>query len=433
MGITRTLRVISSAALTGALIFASAPTAAADQVRNDQWTLKHLEAEAIWKITKGKGQTVALIDDGVNASHRDLRGNVLKGKNFLDGGSTSPSPGDSHGTSMASLIAGHGHGPGGRSGVMGLAPEAKVLPILDDGSGVKGSAPAIRWAVDQGASVINISQGGSDSSGDEKEAIAYALERDVLVVAGAGNSNGEVAYPAAYPGVLAVSAVQKDDTLWPKSNRGPQVKISAPGADIVSAGGPSNINGYGLASGTSDATAYTSAAAALLRARFPDLTAGQVATRLTETAEMPAAAKGAKVPNERYGYGSIRPLAALREDIPKGSKFGPLSVPQQVKQKQEAAEQAKEDKALEEKQDREFVILWTITGILAFLFVGAIVLTIVLIRRRRRNRNNGPGGPGAPGGYPYPPHQAPGYGMPQQQQPYVQQQMPAPPQQPPNN
>src|SRR5690606_21025472 len=86
MGITRALRVFSSAALTGAMIFASAPNAAADQVRDDQWALKSLDAESIWKTTKGKGQTVAVIDNGVNADHLDLKGNVLEGKDFVDGG-----------------------------------------------------------------------------------------------------------------------------------------------------------------------------------------------------------------------------------------------------------------------------------------------------------------------------------------------------------
>ncbi|MFC4497666.1 type VII secretion-associated serine protease mycosin [Streptomyces ovatisporus] len=433
MGIKGTLRVISSAALTGALVFTSAPNAAADQVRSDQWALESLEASSIWKTTKGKGQTVAVIDNGVNSSHPDLKGNVLKGKNFIEGGDAEPAPEDSHGTSVASLIAGHGHGPGGRDGVMGLAPEAKILPILDDGSGEQGSAQAIRYAVDQGATVINISQGGETSAPGETKAISYALKRDVLVVAGTGNKAASVAYPAAYPGVLAVSAVKQDGTHWPKSNRGPKVMLSAPGDKIVSAGKPGDLDGYGMASGTSDSTAYTSAAAALLRAKYPDLSAGQIANRLTKTAEMPAAERSAKLPDERYGYGAIRPLAALQEDIPKGSKYGPLAVPEQNDSDQTGTQKTEDDRALEEKQEREFVILWTITGILAFLFVGGIILLIVVIRRRKRNRNNGPGGPGAPGGSAYPPGQAPGYGMPQQQQQPYAPQSPAPPQQPPYN
>jgi type VII secretion-associated serine protease mycosin len=435
MGIKATLRVVASAALTGALVFASAPNAAADQVRDDQWALKSLEAESIWKLTKGRGQTVAVIDTGVNAEHPDLKGNVLKGKDFVDGGSTAPDAGEDHGTAMAGAISARGHGQGNGDGVIGLAPEAKILPIRDEGTREDGFAASIRYAVDRGASVINISLSGDPAEEREAEeaAVAYALKRDVVIVAGTGNDGGPVGYPAAYPGVVAVSGVNQDGSFWDKSNRGKETLISAPAEKIVSTGGRGDASRYRLGTGTSDSTAYVSATVALLQSKFPDLTAGQVVNRLTKTAETPAGESSSKLPDERFGYGAIRPLAALQKDIPKGPKYGPLTLPLDIKNEIEAAKQAKEDKALEEKQDREFVILWTITGILAFLFVGAIVLTIVLIRRSRRNRNNGPGGPGAPGGYPYPPHQAPGYGMPQQQQPYVQQQMPAPPQQPPNN
>ncbi|GGO55991.1 hypothetical protein GCM10012287_48540 [Streptomyces daqingensis] len=433
MDVKRSLRVIAGATLTGVLVCATAPNAAADQVRDDQWALDYLEAESVWKITKGKGQVIAVIDDGVNADHPDLKGNVLKGRDFIDGGgSGSPRGGANHGTAMAGIIAGHGHGPGNSAGVMGLAPEAKILPIRADGSDATGGANAIKYAVDQGASVINISQGGGIKTETEAEAIAYALRKNVPVFASTGNDGGAVEYPAAHPGVVPVGGVQRNGKIWKNSNRGKETLLTAPAVEVVTTGGASDLNGYGIGDGTSDATAYASAAAALVRAKHPDLTAGQVVNRLTQTAQLPAGENGAKVPDERYGYGSIRPLAALQEDVPKGSKNGPLAVPEQNAGQQTGSQKTEEDLALEKKQDREFVILWTITGILAFLFVGAIVLTIVLVRRRKRNRNNGPGGPGAPGGYPYPPHQAPGYGMPQQQQPYGQQPT-APPQQPPYN
>jgi type VII secretion-associated serine protease mycosin len=428
MGISRTLRVVSGTALAGVLVFSSAPNAAADQVRDDQWPLQSLDGESIWKISRGKGQTIAVIDGAVNGKHPDLTGNVLPGKNFDEG---SAKDDDEHGTAMAGIIAGHGHGKGRQDGVMGLAPEAKILPLRTNASSDIQLVKAVKYAVDHGATVINISQGDSSYSSDVADAVAYALGKDVPIFASTGNSAGPVEYPAKYPGVVAVGAHKRDGSIWKDSSRGKETLVSAPGAGVVTTGGPSDLNGYQVGDGTSDATAYSSAAAALIKAKYPDLTAGQVVNRLTETAEMPPSETGAKVPDERYGYGAIRPLAALQEDVPTGSKYGPLRVPQQLKDEQRAAEQSKEDRALEEKQDREFVILWTITGILAFLFVGAIVLTIVLVRRRKRNRNNGPGGPGTPGDYPYPPNQGTGYGMPQQQ-PYAQQPT-APPQQPPYN
>lgn len=188
MGFTRTLRVISGVVLTGALVLTSAPNAAADQVRDDQWVLKSLDAESIWKTTRGKGEVVAVIDDGVNAQHRDLRGNVLDGKDFIDGGSAAPDKGDDHGTGMSGIIAAHGHGQGNRDGAVGLAPEAKILPIRDLGKRDDGYAAAIRYAVDRGASVINISQ-KQDNPLDkdaESKAITYALKRNVVIVAGPG-------------------------------------------------------------------------------------------------------------------------------------------------------------------------------------------------------------------------------------------------------
>ncbi|SCK56666.1 type VII secretion-associated serine protease mycosin [Streptomyces sp. WMMB 714] len=430
MGKRPTLRVIGSTAIAGVLIFAASPQAVADDVRDKQWALDALDAESVWKVTRGKGQTIAVIDDGVNAQHPDLKGNVLKGKDFVDGGSPAPERGDSHGTGMAAMIAGHGHGPGNANGIMGLAPAAKILPIRVTGGKLDDS---IKYAVDHGASVINISLGDdSENSDDDDEAITYALKKDVPVFASTGNSGGAVEYPAAYPGVVPVGGVKQDGTLWEKSNKGPETLLVGPATRVLTAGGEDS-NYYAYGTGTSDATAYASATAALIRAKYPDLAAGQVVNRLAKTAKMPASEKGAKVPDERYGYGAISPLAALQEDIPKGPKYGPLSLPLEIKNEVEAAKQLKEDKALEEKQDREFVILWTITGVLAFLFVGAIVLTIVLVRRRRRNRNSGPGGPGAPGGYSYSPNQAPGYGMPSQQQQLYTPESTAPPQQPPYN
>ncbi|HET6633468.1 MAG TPA: S8 family serine peptidase, partial [Streptomyces sp.] len=246
MAMMRTLRTVSGATLAGALLFASAPHAAADQVRDDQWALNALQAKSVWQITKGKGQVIAVIDAGVDANHPDLRGSVLKGKDFMDGGSPAPQGGDDHGTSMAADIAGHGHGPGHENGVMGLAPEAKILPIRDLGQSSTGLAASIRFAVDHGATVINISLGGHDPARKAMEkAIGYAVSHDVVIVAPTGNSGGPVEYPAAFDGVVAVSGVAKDGTYWTDSSRGEETLLSAPAERIVSAG--DSDSGYVIA------------------------------------------------------------------------------------------------------------------------------------------------------------------------------------------
>lgn len=436
MAMMRTLRTVSGAALAGALLFASASHAAADQVRDDQWALDALQAKSVWQISKGKGQVIAVIGAGVDAEHPDLRGSVLKGKDFMNGGAATPENGDDHGTSMAADIAGHGHGPGHQDGAMGLAPEAKIMPLRDRGQSPGGFATSIRYAVDHGATVINISQGSHDAPSQEKKmqkAIGYALQHNVVIVAAAGNDGGQTGYPAALAGIVAVTGVAKDGTFWENSSTGGNTLLSAPAERIVSAG--DSDSGYVIADGTSDAAAYTSAAVALLKSKFPDLSAGQIVNRLTETAVVPGTTQHAEQRDERWGYGAIRPLAALTADIPKGSKWGPLTVPTAIKNNAEADAQKKRDQAEiakgQEKADRKAVIIWSVIGGLAVVLIVVVVLVIVMVRRKK-NRNNGPGGPAGPGapghGYPaYPPAQAPGYGgyPPHQQQ---QQPMPPPPQ-----
>ncbi|MEU0028163.1 S8 family serine peptidase [Streptomyces sp. NPDC006335] len=439
MAFTRTVRALSAAALTGGLILAAAPAASADQTRRDQWALDTLQAQAVWKISKGKGVTVAVIDSGVNAAHEDLKGNVLKGHDFQDGDDDpTPEATDSspeHGTAMASVIAAHGHGPAAQDGVMGLAPEAKILPIRDGGVGY---AEEIRYAVDHGASIINMSVSTTQESSEDRDAIAYALQKNVLIVTASGNSGrGDVVdYPKKYPGVLTVGGVDRNGEIWKGSDYGPELLLTAPATRIVHAGWPGDKLSIG--DGTSDAAAFVSAAAALLRSKFPDLTAGQIANRLVKTAVLPASAEGLSLPDEKYGYGSIRPLAALTEDIPAGSKYGPLKAPAAGPESSSAAAGSSdtEDSAAQKKADQKQMIFFVVLGVIALVVVGLIVLLIVKLSRRNRNGNGGPGGPAAYPPYgqqPFPPQQNP-YQQPtspQQHNPYQQQSTPPSGQWPP--
>lgn len=445
MALKRTVHALGATALAGALIVAAAPVASADQTRRDQWALDTLQAESAWKISRGKGVTVAVIDGGVNSEHVDLKNNVLKGKDFVDG-DDDPSPEASedkptHGTQMAAVIAGHGHGAGSADGVMGLAPEAKILPIRAD---LAGLADEIRYAVDNGASVVNISMdirdqySDSGGSSEDLDAISYALKHDVLIVAGTGNDGKRrVGFPAMAPGVLAVGGVEQSGTIWPDSNYGPEVLLTAPATRIVSAGWPGN--NLQIGDGTSDSTAFVSAAAALLRSKFPDLTAGQIANRLVKTAVLPESVKGVSLPDEKYGYGEIRPLAALTEDIPAGSKYGPLAAPGAESPSAAATAGASDaDTAAEqEKADQKQMLFFVVLGVVALVVIGLIVLLIVKLSRRNKNKSGGPGGPAAYQQYgqqPFPPQQQNPYQQPvspQQQNPYQQQSTPPPGQWPP--
>ncbi|KUN97966.1 S8 family serine peptidase [Streptomyces caeruleatus] len=435
MALKQARRILCGAAAAGTLLFCTATTATADQTRNDQWPLEAFGAEKIWKIATGKGVTVALIDDGVDATHPDLSGNVLQGKDFVDGdNNASPSGTDHHGTSMAGIIAGHGHGANGADGVKGLAPDAKILPIRDVGDGESPFSASIRYAVDQGASVINISQISSPPTEAGEAAVAYAVQKNVIVVAGTGNDgtgSEQPLYPASYPGAVAVGAVSKTGEIWAKSNYGPNTLLTAPGVGVVSTGGSDSK--YNIGDGTSASTAYVSAACALLREKFPDLTAGQIVNRLTKTAGLPDDAKGLKLPDEKYGYGYIQPLAALKQDIPAGPKNGPLTMPAADSSGTGTGKgDATTPPASSSSPDDSSSV--STTTVLALAAGGALLVLVIgalAVRSKNRARRNGPSNP-PPGFTPY-----------AQQQPYSNQGVPpnpyqqhptppaAPPTQPP--
>ncbi|WP_406261942.1 type VII secretion-associated serine protease mycosin [Streptomyces chartreusis] len=402
-------------ALTGALLLTSAPTASADYIRDKQWVIDVIDFKKVWSESQGQGVTVAVVDSGVDGSHPDLTGQVLKGKDVTQIGDPQNDT-DGHGTGMASLIAGHGHGASNTSGVMGLAPKAKILPIkasiaddYDDDQWAKG----IRYAVDQGADVINLSFTDSLASpGSEgAEAIEYAQQHDVIVVAGTGNDGAAgLAYPAKLPGVVAVGAVDESLEVWSNSNFGEGLTLVAPGVKIVRAD-PSRSNEYAEADGTSDATAYVSATAALVRAKYPALTAGQVINRLIKSATM-LDQDVKKTPDDEYGYGIIRPYAALTMNIAKGPKQGPLA--QAAPSMSTNSGAASDDKdsanqAAKKKKKSSSGNILLIAGI-----ASAVVVIGILVVVLRSRRNGGSGSPGSGGGTPsqgtgYPPQAPTGY------------------------
>ncbi|MGW3633737.1 S8 family serine peptidase [Streptomyces sp. NPDC005122] len=290
MGSTRRkrCRTAASAGLGLLLVGAAGAPAHAESVREQQWFLNAMKAEQIWRTSTGKGVTVAVIDTGVDPSNPDLKGRILSGRDFApDQPGDEHTDYDGHGTGMAGLIAGTGaYGAG--NGAFGLAPGAKILPIrMPKSGGVnqaegnerfnEAAAAGIRYAAEAGAQVINISQAAPASSSKLTSAVKYALERGSLVFAGVGNTGDKtnsLEYPGATPGVVGVGAVGKDLRRTAESQHGPQVDMAAPGEGIVHACG--DETGLCKSHGTSDATALTSASAALIWSQHPTWTNNQV-------------------------------------------------------------------------------------------------------------------------------------------------------------
>ncbi|MFD8785555.1 S8 family serine peptidase [Kitasatospora sp. NPDC059599] len=277
----------------------------------------------MWKTSRGEGITVAVIDGGFKLDHPDLEGQFLPGKDFSESPGGVGSYGDPHGTQMAGLIAGTGKANGG-NGAYGLAPGVKVLPLkINNGSvGTLVSrdfldqvGQAVAYAVDQGAKVVNISQGINSVTTFPEDVVklnqilAAARAKGVLVFAAAGNeakSGNPVDYPGALPNVVGIGAVDRNGTVTDESEVGPQVALVAPGADTISA--CTAPSGYCKGHGTSDATALASASAALVWAVHKDWTANQILRVLINTASKP---KDGSNRTDDGGYGAVRPRIAL--------------------------------------------------------------------------------------------------------------------------
>ncbi|MCP2337347.1 S8 family serine peptidase [Actinomadura rupiterrae] len=290
--------------------------AAAPSPRPDEWWFRTWAVQdRIWPLTRGAGVTVAVIDGGVNAKLPELTDAVVPGVDLADHSTDgrvdldTGSPG--HGTATAAQIAGRG---GGASGYVGLAPEAKILPIRLSLSGEDHTPEAIRAAVDHGAKVINMSYGSDAStmtpaycSPDMAPAIDYALRHDVVLVASAGNEGDAANYPsqpASCPGVLAVGALTKQLRPWWKTERQSYVTVAAPGADV------SLLDKRGImhmGDGTSSAAALTSAAIALIRSKNPGMPARTIVQRIFATARP----TGTPAWNNRTGYGLLNLSAVI--------------------------------------------------------------------------------------------------------------------------
>jgi type VII secretion-associated serine protease mycosin len=305
------------AAVTGLGLGTLAPVVAQAGVpTSSQWQLSVLRARSAWHLSTGSGVTVAVLDSGVDAAHPDLQGQVQPGADFVDRTTDGRRDFVGHGTTVAALIAGRNKA----TGVVGLAPKTKILPVrvLDKDNRYTDAttvANGLKWAVDHGAGVVNLSLGGVGRSGLLADAIDYAYQHDVVVVACTGNTTPggpkTVWYPAREPGVIAVSGLTEEKSrpvLWSGALTGSTTVLTAPATDLLGA----RPGGYWRVQGTSFAAPLVTATAALIRARWPQMSAANVVNRLISTADD----LGARGRDPVYGFGEVDPLRALTATVP---------------------------------------------------------------------------------------------------------------------
>jgi type VII secretion-associated serine protease mycosin len=332
-------RALAAVALAGALgVATSLPAAAApsDSVRDQQqWVLTMLDVQDAWQLSMGANVTVAVIDSGVNPDVSDLEGAVQTGTDFTNLHTPSSNPHwGQHGTWMASIIAGRGNGPD--DGIIGVAPDSKILsirviPDMNDPGYKKYDgeqetqiqdelADGINEAVSDHVQVISMSIGYSAPSATVRKALQRAYDQGIVLVASAGNSgdNDEqhtrsgtrdwapVSFPAEYPGVLSVGAVNMDEQPTSFSSGNLSVKVAAPGEGVPAQG----RNGlYYTVNGTSPACALVAGVAALIKSKYPSISPAQVTEALTSTAQHPSGSGY----NVLTGFGIVDAYTALTE------------------------------------------------------------------------------------------------------------------------
>ena len=316
------LAICSVSLIASCLAIAPPVHAAADPLLAQQWGLFAIGADHVWTTTTGQGVIVAVVDSG-SGPHPDLAENLLPGRSIIgtvesqDGRDIDAS---GHGTHVAGIIAAVANNGIGGSGV---APNAKILPIqvLDQaGQGdARDVAAGVRFAADNGARVINLSLGGATESSSLTQAITYANDKGVLVVAAAGNGGAadKPKWPASLDLTLAVTAVDQANNATSFDQRGDYIDLSAPGANIVSTA----KGDYVTLSGTSMAAGFVAGAAALLFAAEPRVTNAQVRDILLRT----ATDIGEPGRDVTFGAGLINMVAALAE---LQRMYPPIAAPQ---------------------------------------------------------------------------------------------------------
>jgi membrane-anchored mycosin MYCP len=284
-----------------------------DNLKSKPWSLQRVLLDELWSKATGKDVTVAVIDTGVDKDNRQIRPALMSGGRDFVGKTQGTQDINGHGTRVAGIIAARKMAG---TGFSGIAPRAKILPLRYTGSDdpkKQGNSTtmsdAIKYAVSKGVDIINISSDtvGKKPNSQLQAAVQSAVSKDILVVAAAGNDGAddklEKTYPAAYDGVVAVAASDRNNERAFFSQSGRFVDIAAPGVGMVST---VPNGGQCAADGTSFSAPYVSGVAALMKQKYPRWSAQQIAARLAQTANRPGSG-----PDTQLGWGVVDPVAAL--------------------------------------------------------------------------------------------------------------------------
>jgi subtilisin len=301
LALNRTIDLIEPDVQVKALCFFGRRKAQGPEQRLS-WGIEFIEADRAWKLNRGQGSRVAVIDTGLDTTHADLADAIVGGINTINS-DASFNDDNGHGTHVAGIIAARDND----YGVVGVAPEAELLAVkaLDRrGEGnLSDVIEGLQWSVEQQVDVVNMSLGTPQSTASFRKAVEASWEAGVLVIAAAGNSgptDDSVLYPARYDQALAVGALGQDNKVPSFSSRGPQVNIVAPGVDIYSTWRPDT---YQENSGTSMAAPFVAGTAALILSAGGSLAPSKLRSRLNEAAiplpDIPPAQQGAGVINAR--------------------------------------------------------------------------------------------------------------------------------------
>ncbi|MET1021683.1 MAG: S8 family serine peptidase [Arthrobacter sp.] len=349
----RSASALTALALVGSTLAAAltaAPAAYADEWRDKEYWLAESGITKAWEVSKGANVKVAVIDRGVDGLHPDLAGVLAGGVDVSGAGSPdgrkSIGAKPEHGTLVATMLAGRGHQPAGSTakpspspnagpsvgpdGIVGVAPEAQLISVSTwlgsenpGGKSDQDQIPqAVRWAVDNGARVINISLGSTSPEWPQSwdAAFLYAEQKDVVIVAAAGNRGGgnvQVGAPATIPGVLTVAGLnRKGNASIDSSSQGISIGVAAPAENLI---GGLPGGGYAEWAGTSGATPIVAGVATLIRSKWPEMSASQVINRIVSTAKD----AGAPGKDPLYGFGILDAEAALKADVPE-ARTNPL-------------------------------------------------------------------------------------------------------------